>query len=103
VPNLDLRLESNFVFRGMDQVEESLEESEAHLTPKIAPKVEFKIQKEFGKSSYSEVVELEKYNNFIIWRFPSCVENFGVICRSSDLGQFGFSTKQFGLPVFGPL
>jgi hypothetical protein len=30
---------------------------------------------------------LEKVTNFYIWRFPSCVEEFGVICRNSVLGS----------------
>jgi hypothetical protein len=28
-------------------------------------------------------------NEFHIWRIPSCVEKFGVICRNSVLGSNG--------------
>jgi hypothetical protein len=43
---------------------------------------------EFGHSSYIKVVELGKVNNFLIWRFPSCVEEFGVKYKNSVLGSF---------------
>jgi hypothetical protein len=61
--------------------------------------VDFKILLCFAKSSYIKVVELGKVNNFHIWSSTSGVGEFEVICRSSDLDQFGISPKQFGLPV----
>jgi hypothetical protein len=50
--------------------------------------VEFKIWRELGKSKSTKVVELGKVNNFLIWIFPSCVEDFGVKYKNSVLGSF---------------